>query len=278
MVAAAQPEKCRVCGSIAQLTFEHVPPKAAFNNHGVLFVAMKDLLLRSEVGDPRTARRHKAPRGVGGNTLCARCNNETGALYGVAYADWAFQGMRYRFAAREGSSLQLPFHFFPGRIAKQVMCMFASACGVGLFDANHDLRRFVLNKDHRGLPPKYRLFAYLMAARSGNSRQSGITGLISGIGHGSRTHTFSEIAFPPFGYVLTIDSPPPFDDKLLDITAFAGFGYHDFRSEYLRMPLREVNSYFPADFRTREQWEDSLNRAHGTVERPPGASPDWSGR
>src|SRR5688500_9009090 len=100
-----------------------------------------------------------------------------------------------------------------------------------------------------------------MSEDSGASRQSGITGLIAavpGAPGGTKTHIFSEIAFPPFGYVLAINTPPA-DKGLLDITAFTRLGYRDFRSLYLPMPVRSVNSYFPADFRSRQEWEDALD-------------------
>ena len=124
--------KCSVCGSVGRLTFEHVPPKAAFNDHPRLFSNILDFVEDSEVGDPRRARRHKQPRGVGAETLCDRCNNVTGSWYGNAYVAWAVQGMQFRYAVPGSSSLLLPFHLLPGRVGKQILCMFASACGPGL--------------------------------------------------------------------------------------------------------------------------------------------------
>ena len=33
---------CRLCGNYGKLTFEHIPPKAAFNNHQQLLTTMGD--------------------------------------------------------------------------------------------------------------------------------------------------------------------------------------------------------------------------------------------
>jgi hypothetical protein len=181
-------------------------------------------------------------------------------LYGNAYVSWAIQGMEFRNAAPAGSRLLLPFHIFPGRIAKEIICMFASACGPGLCEKSPELTRYVLNRDHRGIPNQFRIYCYLMGPDSMMSRQAGITGLISD----RSSHVFSEISFPPFGYILTIDSPPV-DEGLLDITHFTGFGYNDWRSEYFRMPVRKVNSYFPGDYQSADEWMASLDRVHGPL-------------
>jgi hypothetical protein len=135
--------------------------------------------------------------------------------------------------------------------------MFASANGPEFFDANHSLRRYVLNRDHRGIPSKFRLLAYIHSTHSMSTRQSGITAAMKLLGQ--QPNVFSEIAFPPFGFILTIDSPPP-DALLADLTYFTYFGFRHFRSEYIRIPVREVNSYFPADFRDVSQWTATLDK------------------
>ncbi len=256
------PGKCSICGTVGPLTFEHVPPKAAFNDCPLLFTKLQELMRGPQIGDPRLLRKYKQRKGAGAETLCERCNTVTGAWYGNAYADWALQGMRFRYAAPRGSSLHLPFHLLPGRVGKQILCMFASACGPGLFDACHDLRRFVLNRDHVGIPPKYRLFCYLVDVDSRSTRQAGLTGLLD-FGQGRNT-VFSEIAFPPFGYILSVDSEP-MDRELAELTFFTHHAFRDYRAEYLKLPVRAVNSYFPGDFRTAAEWEAALNQAHGPI-------------
>lgn len=248
--------RCAVCGDYGPLTFEHVPPKAAFNDRGVLLADLEHYFHQTDRNDPDQIRMRKRPRGVGGHTLCQKCNNDTGALYGAAYVDWAAQGMSYRLMMPAGTNLALPFHVLPGRIAKQVLCMFASACGPGLFSAERALTRYVLNRDARGIPDKYRLYCFIMAGDSSSARQSGVTGLFSG----RTSHIFSEISFPPFGYILAIASEPV-DSGLTDITGFTHSGFSEFRSIHLRLPVREVNSYFPGDFRTRDEWRHAIDYA-----------------
>jgi 5-methylcytosine-specific restriction endonuclease McrA len=73
--------KCRICGNDGQLSFEHVPPQAAFNNAPAVGYTM-DEHLRAE-GDLALMRGEKSQRGVGAFTLCIKCNNDTGAWYGT---------------------------------------------------------------------------------------------------------------------------------------------------------------------------------------------------
>lgn len=60
---------CRICGTHAKLSFEHVPPKAAFNNHRVVGKHIFDLINKHP--DEYTAGKgHISQRGAGAYTLC----------------------------------------------------------------------------------------------------------------------------------------------------------------------------------------------------------------
>jgi hypothetical protein len=73
--------------------------------------------------------------------------------------------------------------------------MFFSACGHGFQVKNPDLVRFVLNRETRLQPQRFRFFAYLHHPDSFAIRQSGLTGVIKPQGD---SQLFAEIAFPPF--------------------------------------------------------------------------------
>ena len=47
--------------------------------------------------------------------------------------------------------------------------------------------------------------------------------------------SFAEIAYPPFGYILTIESAPS-DAGLGDITHFTRYGFNDFLSSARPVP------------------------------------------
>lgn len=213
-----------------------------------------DQLLAEEEG--RRIRYSKNRKGMGRISLCEPCNNNTGHWYGNAYIDWAYQGMRFLDAT---GSLALPFHIFPGRIAKQIMTMFASTNGDSFFNAHPALRKYVLDRHSIGIPDELRLYAYLTTTNNYVARTTGVVAAMD-FGRGLKASVFSEIAFMPFGYILSIDSPPP-APNLFDITFFCQHQYNDYRDLHLPISSREVHSHFPADFRTKEQWEAAKRKA-----------------
>jgi hypothetical protein len=77
--------------------------------------------------------------------------------------------------------------------------------------------------------------------------------MMSGIGTDQiRNHILSETTFPPFGYVMTFNSPSP-DDRLTDITYFAEYEYNQEGTLSLKLPVLPVYTFFPADYRSRDQ-------------------------
>lgn len=246
---------CSICGSLGPLTFEHVPPRAAFNEARILEADTDRILRASGLSELLSARGSYKQRGAGKETLCFKCNSDTGHWYGPSYINWAIQGMKWLLAYPSGSSLRLPYHVLPLRVLKQLLAMFASACGPGFFAAEPDLRRVVLNPTLSGCPSKIRIYCALMSLESIMSRQAGITGLLAG--ERIKTHVFSEIAFPPFVYTLCIDSKPP-DERLFDITFFSQSAFNDYRDLYLGLPVLPIVSPLPSDYRTRAEIEETL--------------------
>jgi hypothetical protein len=80
---------CHICGAYGKLSYEHVPPSAAFNDKPVLYTTLLKILQRGDL-DGLTGK--KLQRGAGANKLCEKCNATTGHWYGAAFADWAYQG------------------------------------------------------------------------------------------------------------------------------------------------------------------------------------------
>jgi len=244
---------CCICGAVGPLTFEHIPPEAAFNNVRILEADVEQLLAAQTLEERRNPRTTQNQRGAGSYTLCARCNSNTGAWYVPAYIRWAQQGRRNTHPSPP-YIFNRPFVIEPLPIAKQIMAMFASACGPSFFAGFSDLVRFVLNPSITGLSPEVRIFAYYVDPRSRASRQSGITGNMN-IDTGV-TYVYAEIAFQPFGYVLCVNSPPP-HRGLLDISFMADAAPGEERTLTLPLPGLQVNSVLPADFRTEREIEQA---------------------
>jgi hypothetical protein len=123
-MAKAPDGLCHICGKYGKLSFEHSPPEAAFNHRPLVYAAIKKLIGTSNLDNPKGRTQQ---RGAGAYTLCERCNNLTGHWYGGAFVEMAYQGMQILQRAGKAPTLYYPFHIFPLRIIKHVICMFMNA-------------------------------------------------------------------------------------------------------------------------------------------------------
>jgi hypothetical protein len=252
---------CHICGQKKELSFEHVPPAAAFNSRPILRTAFAKML---QTDDFDNLKGKTQQRGAGAHTLCERCNNTTGKWYGGAYASWAHQAMQILIAARGQPSLSYPFRLFPWGVLKQVICMFFSVNSSGFQKVQPDLVRFVLNPFSSEYPSTVRIFAFYTL--SNRIRSAGAAAMLRGPG----MHVFSEIAFAPFGFVMALSDTPPPDPRLVDIGGFAKFSYRDWRTGIsMRLPMMSIYTGFPGDYRPREQTlaEAAVSKAQGDLLR-----------
>ena len=239
---------CHICGTVGKLSFEHVPPKAAFNNQTVIRAGLNAAI---HVGPYDKLKGRIQQRGAGDYTLCERCNNDTGRWYAKWFADWCVQGARVLSMTNFNPRIFTLHYIFPLRIIKQIATMFFSVNGPVMAQAEPELVEFVLNKDKRYLPPKYRFYAYFnRGAPTDKLRYLGISATLR-IGRG-RPVVLSEISFPPFGYVMTLDSEPP-DDRLFEITHFSRYRYNDFEVLQMRPVVLHTATFVPADYRSPEE-------------------------
>lgn len=245
---------CRLCGNYKKLSFEHVPPKSAFNDHQVLFQTMQDML--------RGHSFKKFPRGIGSFSLCEDCNTKTGAWYAEAFVSWTRQGFEWLDKVG-GSLLSLPFYIRPLNVLKQALVMALAMAPEASIDYHYDLRRFVLNKDQKHLPPRYRVHVYFNL--KGQPRfASGMA--IMRVDTGTANYVEAEVALPPFGYCIT--SPVrgvkslAESQRLYDITWFSAYSYNNWTPIHLRVPVRETHEPFPLDYRSEEEVEEHYRVNH----------------
>jgi hypothetical protein len=264
--------ECCICGYIGELTFEHVPPRAAYNDRRVFEAKMENLLGGEWIPGTAVTNGRYLQRGAGRYSLCGKCNNDTGAWYGTPYVDFARQAMVILSRSKGELSLAYPYGIVPLRVLKQIVVMFFSACGPGLRKAHPDLVRFVLNRDLRIFPGYIDIWAYLHhPTQSTSTRQSGVTGLIN---RGGKSHVFSEIAFPPFGLIMSLKGPP-LNEQLCNLTHFCERPFNAWDVVYKKLPVFPVVSFFPGDFRTVDEIKQTVeeNRKLGShhLNLPPDA-------
>jgi hypothetical protein len=141
----------------------------------------------------------------------------------------------------------------PLRVAKQIVAMMLAINGEEFGQINPALSEFVLDPDARGLPPEFEL--YLVLYRGQLARQSGVSGRLD-VGTGA-THLLTELARPPFAYVMSIDEPSP-AIPLGRITHLADFDQATEATLDLELVVGFGHTPYPADYRTRA----AVNRDH----------------
>jgi hypothetical protein len=248
---------CCICGCSGPLSFEHVPPRKAYNDQRVFEASIQHLVANRWDGQQRPLQGTWVQGGTGKETLCEQCNNDTGAWYGSAYVSWARQGMRLLHASGGTLKLAYPYTIFPLRIVKQIVVMFFSACGPAFHKRYPDLVRFILDRSARNIPHNLRIYAYMVdLEKSAGFRQSGATGVVN-FGRSTEPNMFAEIAFAPFGFILALRGNAPRTD-LCDITYLAEEPYHRKETWFLKMPVLPIVTWLPGDFRTKEQVEKDV--------------------
>lgn len=233
---------CHICGFKGDITLEHIPPKAAFNNRRTIRLKFEDVI---ELGPDAEPKGPIQQGGVGFYTLCAKCNNITGHWYGNHFVNWCYESMSILEKTNGRASLINFNYIFPLSIIKQIITMFFSVNSPNFRTSHPELVRFILNRDAKYLPEKYRFYAYYNI--SNKMRYIGLTGIANF--HSKETKLISEICYPPFGYVMTLDSLPS-EQRLYDITYFSRYAYNEFAVLHIKMPVLPIETFIPGDYRS----------------------------
>jgi hypothetical protein len=250
--AMSEHGQCRICGGVGRLTEEHIPPKGAFNKARVSLASFEEALALAPGEQLRGNYRQGGHRVF---SLCATCNNNTGSWYGSPFVRFVHQIVRIISGAR-GPRAPPPVRTHPARVLKQIAAMFMSVNGVGFRDANPDLVSFILNKDHR-LAPKFRFFLFLTRG-GGYLKFQPLAARVS-FTRGA-VQVFSEIVFPPLGYILTFDTDEAPAERLCDITWFGGEPYSSICDVPLRLPVLETYSPLPGDYAPLDQLKQRVEQ------------------
>ncbi len=237
---------CRICGRLDYLTFEHIPPRSAFNDSRVLLSTIDEWMATDRDGRTRGSYQQG---GAGGHVLCGRCNNSTGRWYASEYVRWAksIVPILARLPACERPGLLGISGCYPLRLLKQAVVMFLAASTERFADGHPDLRNFVLDKRSRNLPPRYEF--YMTLYRGPMAR----TVPFSVVVRDGRPQALGEVAFAPFAFMVTFDSPP--HRSVGRITHFSSYDYDQPSDLDLPVAIGEGHTPFPEDYRTKAQVE-----------------------
>jgi hypothetical protein len=250
---------CSLCLDAGPLSFEHVPPRRVFNNNPTVAHTIYGLERGSQY--KKMPLLLPAPRGLGCYAFCERCNGQTGAWYGEAFAVWTAQCLRYASKITSVSAVEVPFHIQPLNVLKQIATMAIAVSGSRKSNPTSDaLRRFILSRQSMSLPPNIFFKTYFNPvdpARTGQpqltqNRLSGSCAVLD-IRSGNSVFIVAEIAFPPMGYVVYSMSPGEKAsedfESLCDIRRFFNNYYSQTASIFMRIPVRRpfgpVPGYYP---------------------------------
>lgn len=252
---------CVLCQEATTLTFEHLPPRSAWNNARV---QQYDVIPVDGEGLVAVPGRYQQ-RGAGGYLLCADCNNLCGRQYVRSYSDFAAVcalALR-RISGLETLADQLSFPYFegelgfpedsedyiyPGRVAKQAVAMLLCAAGPDMAAEQPELREYVLNRS-APLPDGVQLGFCLLLGDTARS------GSMSTIDRSGEVFLGVEVSFSPLAWVLCLQGSLP--QSVVDVTTWARYSYDDKArglSEAL-IPIGFAATPFLLDYRTPAQIE-----------------------
>lgn len=246
--------KCHICGEIRELTFEHIPPRSAFNSGNAKIYDYMDIHESGNNCWDFTGLKYTPyQKGVGKYTLCARCNNNVGTWYVVDYANFvmnlhnAIKG--HSFSQDEGL-LVYAKDIYPLRIIKSVLAMFCSLNHENFADC-HNIRKFLLNKTEKDLGGNCGVSMYLSNGSIMKQLPLSVIGKHDINYPYTSFRTVSEITWLPCGYIFDTDRAN--NKENIDITDFSKFGYNEKIDMEIKLLAREVNTTFPVDFRSKQQ-------------------------
>lgn len=249
-----QQGKCALCRKEGELTFEHIPPRAAFNStpakpvSGDKIIGDDDRMPWDITGLPYQNQQ----KGMGKYSLCKKCNNDTGTWYGYEYSRFAHITHSFLLgdSVYQAQGVEIK-QVRPLQLIKQVLSMF---CSINNFeDKRIDyLRAFVLDKEATSLDKsKYKLCMYF--TRSKLLKYAPLSVIIGSTLKKYEAMAVSEITAYPLGFILYFDPTSTWTYKGIDITGFADCMYDDICTVTLPLCIYEVNDIFPTYYRTKEE-------------------------
>ncbi|MGM9958249.1 MAG: hypothetical protein ACI32B_03260 [Erysipelotrichaceae bacterium] len=254
--------KCMICGKEGELTFEHIPPKKAYNNTPTKTYGFDEFntLICDEnrlPWDYSGLTYNNSQRGSGKFSLCEKCNNITGRYYGAEYSrianDTISNFLMNESKVKEAKVLSVTYSMYPLRFIKQIISMFCSVTQ-GLVECFPEIKELLLNKEYVIANPKFKVFMFFMK----NQRDIIFGPICIGNSEGN-TIMLSSMDIYPFGFIFDYDGKYDNKKHLFDITRMLSFPYDKKAETEITAPIVERQMPFPLDFRTREEFLETNN-------------------
>jgi len=236
---------CRICKEKKELTFEHIPPRSAFNKNSRFFVINSTEYYQNfeKYSTKKLKPKSKIEQGgLGEHCLCEDCNNFLGSNYVREYKKFAKIAMSIISTCQENTKcFELDISDINLlKFMKQVIAIFICTNKPVFTDSYPGLIEFIENPNSGNFPERYRVYMYLN--NEGQVRNGTI--------HFTNTHgAICDFTNPPFGFVLSIDNP----NRIKEVSEITNFKYYN-KLKDIKKLLIMLNKYpshypFPLDFR-----------------------------
>jgi len=244
---------CKLCKEEKELTYEHIPPRSAFNKNTKFYKLNSSEYFKNAkeyVDGSLKPKSRKEQGGVGDFCLCVNCNSYLGSKYVRDYkklSEISYSIINkypvakcYEFDIAEINLL---------KFIKQIIAIFICSNDTSFTKNYPGLIEFVLDEKSNYLPERYSVYMYLND--EGNIRSGNLTFTSS---HGA----ICEFTYKPFGFVLSIDNPNQIME-LSNITDFKKFNPFFKYAEIMIMLNKYPTIYpFPMDYRNYEEINNTL--------------------
>lgn len=248
---------CHICQNECELTYEHIPPHKAFNSLSTKVVTGDELtkLLSDRNRKPWECEGLKykpMQRGIGMYSLCQRCNNLTGTLYGEAYIYLAnvFHSININNNIPTPGLIEVTIKdVYPLRFVKQVLSMFCSTYD-GLTKTIPEIKDILLDKNKKDIDKtKIKLTMHIL--KNYRISYSGLNILAYA---DLSTRNLVSIDAYPFSFTLELDPNGTYNEEL-DIMNFFDYDYDKCCSLKFSIPIYEKNTVFPEDHRNKDDFK-----------------------
>ncbi|WP_277407744.1 hypothetical protein [Lacrimispora xylanisolvens] len=249
---------CHICGRYSNLTYEHVPPKAALNYAPVKKYSGTNIIMQQQkkiTPDTYGLEYRNQQRGSGGYTLCSECNNNTGSYYADHYN--SFVNSLYQLLETEytdyknNKSMEKGFYpklklvskkIKPLAIFKQIISMFCSTSRVDTY--GDEFRTFLIDKESLIFDRK----RWLVSIYINTSSRCGSTGLTKVILKNNEYLNVAEIVTSPLGMILyDLYSPCNIEPYLFGcgLTNFSEIPYDSEQNVIIELPFNNGARFVP---------------------------------
>lgn len=245
--------RCKLCGVKKTLTFEHVPPSTTFNKTTRHKSITIDDLSQIESIDSFNPPGKILQGGIGYYALCKDCNNFLGKHYVPAFRDFAYSAEEAIIYNPLPQVLFCSIKREPLKIIKQIVSMFIVINDDSFGIENPELLNFVRNPSSQSLPERFKIYCYLK--NSGQHRYCNLS-VVSGPEIG--IVVCSEIAFHPFGFILTLDHAGQLK-PVADITSFKHLAIDEKVNMGLNLIKLDTHLPFPPlDYRSKSSIDHGI--------------------